>query len=148
MHGLEQLYIRRPSLDRAKLGHGQHSPNDAWACRSTILMPPKLCCRALASLALGVMVFQRSAARAGLLLVCITTAALLRYGSAAQHNSAFCSKDKSKFGLSSACSSAQTDKNLNLKDECFTGHCNTGQYVEPAPASLLVAVLLLVLHNT
>jgi len=37
------------------------------------------CCCALASLALGVMVFQRSAARAGLLLVCITAAALLRY---------------------------------------------------------------------
>ena len=127
MHGLEQLYIRRPSLDRAKLGRDQHSPNDAWACRPYSCRR-NICCRAFASLALGVMVFQRSAATAGLLLVCITAAALLRSGSAAQHNSAFCYKDKSKTGLLSACSSAQSDKDLNLKDECFSGHCNTGQY--------------------
>jgi len=49
-------------------------------------------------------------------------------GAAAQHYSAFCSKDKGKTGLSLACSSAQSDKNLNLRDECFSGHCNTGQY--------------------
>ncbi len=93
-----------------------------YSCRRNI------CCCALASLALGVMVFQRSAARAGLLLVCITAAAVLRPGSAAQHNSAFCSEDMSQTGLSSACSSAQSDKNLDLKDECFSGHCKTGQY--------------------
>lgn len=59
-------------------------------------------------------------------------------GAAAQHYPAFCNKDKHKTKLSSACSFAQPDKNVNLEDECFSGHCITGQYEQAVIARALV----------
>lgn len=112
------------SLDRAKLGHGQHNSNDAWACRSTILMPPKyllLRSRFLGTRCHGVPEVRCKS----------WTVASLHHGCCSPQawfsRSAFCSEDKSQTGLSSACSSAQSDKNLDFKDECFSGHCKTGQ---------------------